>query len=154
MVSRCASSSNDPTMLPIRTSSLGSDTTGAGSGPSSGASSRSLAIPRRGAFTGSLVMPPPDSGWTLTSRLLVMAVDGSTLELVQLVAEERRGNGRPSRLTLQERLGEAFGLLIPDLRGHGRLVGIHHHVEQRRSRVCEDVAGRPFEIPGLLDPHT
>src|SRR2546429_8037182 len=111
-------------MFPIRTSSPGSETTAAASDPCSSACSRSLAIPNRGAPIGSLVMLPPARGSSVTSRLLLMADDASTLELVELVAEERRGDGRPSRLALQERRREAFRLLIPDLRRHGRLVGV------------------------------
>src|SRR5438128_941322 len=48
----------------------------------------------------------------------------SVLELAELVAEQRRPDGRSPRLALEEGLGEALGLLVSDLGRHGRLVGV------------------------------
>src|ERR671935_1031536 len=66
--------------------------------------------------------PPASQPMPLTSRL----------ELVDAVAEQRRGHGRLVRLAPQPRLREALRLLVSHLARHGRLIRVDHHVHQRR----------------------
>src|SRR4051812_5267579 len=66
----------------------------------------------------------------------------SALQLLDLVFEQGRRDGRPVRLALEERGGELLRLLVAHLAGQRRLVGVDRHVDQRRTRVGERLAQR------------
>ena len=53
---------------------------------------------------------------------------------------------------LQERLREAFGLVVADLGGHGRLVWVGQHVDHGGAGMRERVDDRRLEVGRLLDP--
>ena len=54
---------------------------------------------------------------------------------------------------MQERFGEALGLLPRDLRRHRRFVRVHHDVDQRRARVGERCADGGLQIGWVFHPH-
>src|SRR5438105_15708412 len=74
----------------------------------------------------------------------------AAFELVDLVFEQRCGDGSPTWLALQECRDELLDLLVRDLGRHRRLVRVDHHVDQCRTWIVERFLHGRLQLARLL----
>src|SRR2546423_11602791 len=72
------------------------------------------------------------------------------LQLIDLVAEQRRRDGGAPRRALEERHGEVLGLVVMDLGRHGGLVRVDHAVHESGTVELQGFLDGRLDVSGLL----